>query len=155
MPEIELICIGNQKFRSLSILEEAYEKKIRYFTKFNITEIKPFRSGDEKISMEKDGEKILKRAGKDDLLIPLDREGKELSSGEFSEFISREISRRKGKLIFAIGGAPGLSKRVLERSGKIISFSKMTFAHDLFRIVFLEQLYRAFTIIKGTGYHRE
>ena len=155
MAKIELICVGSQKFKSLKELEKEYEKKINYFSPFSTTIIKPSKTGDEKRSMILDGEKILERIRQDSLLISLDRQGKEFTSEKFAQFIEDKLNYSRKGLHFVIGDAPGLSKDVIERSDTVISFSKMTFAHDLFRIVFLEQLYRAFTIIKKTGYHRK
>jgi len=154
MVKIELICIGSQKFKALKELEEGYEKKINYFSPFRSTTIKPFKTGDEKRSMKINGEKILEYAKKSALMISLDRRGKEFSSEQFAQFISDKLNYNSKNLLFVIGDAPGLSGEVIKRSDAIISFSKMTFSHDLFKIVFLEQLYRAFTIIKNTGYHR-
>ncbi len=155
MGKIRLLCIGNQKFKSLTELEKEYEKKINYFVNFTISIIKPEKIKDEKRSMEIEGEKILERINKDDILISLDRRGKELTSEKFADFISDRINYGGKNMVFAIGSAAGLSANLIKRSDTVISFSKMTFAHDIFKIVFLEQLYRAFTIIKKTGYHRK
>ncbi len=154
MAKIELICVGKQKFKNLELLENGYEKKIGFFTKFAISIIKPVKMGDEKAAMKTEGDKILERIGKDDILISLDRRGEELNSVEFSKLISYNLNYSAKKTVFAIGGPAGLSDDVLKSSVKVISFSKMTFAHDIFKILFLEQLYRAFTIIKRTDYHR-
>ncbi len=154
MAKIELICIGSQKFKAMRELEKEYEKKINYFSPFSSTIVKPFKSGDEIRSMKINGEKILEKVKKNDLLISLDRRGIEFSSEQFAQFISDKLNYNSKNLLFVIGDAPGISGDVIKRSDTIISFSKMTFAHDLFKIVFLEQLYRAFTIIKNTGYHR-
>ena len=155
MAKIELICIGSQKFQSLKELEKDYERKINFFSSFSTSIIKPSRAGDEKRSMAIDGEKMLERIRKDDILISLDRQGKEFSSEMFAQFIEDKLNYSRKELFFAIGGPPGLSGDVIKRSDTVISFSKMTFAHDLFKLVFLEQLYRAFTIIKKIGYHRK
>ncbi len=155
MAKIELICIGNQKFKQLTELEKNYEKKIAFFTPFKISILKSAKLGDEKRSMGINGEKILNRAGNTNFLISLDRRGKEYSSEQFAGFISDKLNYSNKNILFLIGDAPGLSEEVIRRSDAVISFSKMTFAHDIFKIVFLEQLYRAFTIIKKTGYHRE
>lgn len=154
MAKIELICIGNQKFKAFNELEKSYEKKIGFFTPFKISVLKPSKPADEGKSMKMDGEKILERIN-DSILIALDRRGKEYSSEQFARFISDKLNYSNRNLVFAIGDAPGLSEELIGKSDAVISFSKMTFAHDLFKIVFLEQLYRAFTIIKDTGYHRK
>ncbi len=154
MAKIELVCIGKQKFKDLEPLEKEYEKKISFFAKFIITIIKPVKSGNEKTAMKAEGNKILEKIKDNDILISLDRKGDILSSVEFSRFISNKLNYSDKNIVFAIGGPAGLSDDVLKNSAKVISFSKMTFAHDIFKILFLEQLYRAFTIIKRTGYHR-
>ena len=156
MAKIELICIGSQKFKALTELEKSYEKKIGYFTPFQISVLKPSRPGDEVKSMRMDGDKILEKTrGNSSHLISLDRRGKEYNSEQFARFISDRLNYSGKNLVFVIGDAPGLSAEVIRESDAVISFSKMTFAHDLFKILFLEQLYRAFTIIKDTGYHRK
>jgi len=156
MAKIELICVGSQKFKALTELEKKYEKKIGFFTPFKITVLKPARPGDERKSMKLDGEKILNKVrGDHSLLVSLDRRGKEYSSEQFARFISDKLNYSNKDLAFVVGDAPGLSEELIRESDAVISFSKMTFAHDLFKIIFLEQLYRAFTIIKDTGYHRK
>ncbi len=155
MAKIELICIGSQKFKTLRELEKDYEKKIGFYSPFKITILKPAKQADEKRSVVMDGKKILEKAGVNNLLISLDRNGKEYTSEQFAQFISDKLNYSSKNLLFIIGDAPGLSKDVISRSDAVISFSRMTFAHDIFKIVFLEQLYRAFTIIKNTGYHRD
>ena len=154
MGKIELLCIGTQKYIALTKLEKEYEKKIGFFSPFKISTIKPAGSGDEKRSMAMDGKKILERAGVDDRILALDRRGKEFSSEQFAKLISDNLNYSRRNLLFVIGDAPGLSEEVIKNAETVISFSKMTFAHDIFRVLFLEQLYRAFTIIKKTGYHR-
>lgn len=156
MAKTELICIGNQKFRALTELEKSYEKKIGFFTPFKITVLKASKPGDERKSMQMDGERILEKSGgSNNLLISMDRRGKEYTSEQFARFISDKLNYSNKNLVFVIGDAPGLSEELIRKSDAVISFSKMTFAHDLFKIIFLEQLYRAFTIIKDTGYHRK
>lgn len=155
MAKIELLCIGNQKFRQLTELEKNYEKKIAFFTPFKISTLKSAKPGDEKRSMKINGEKILDRAGNTNFIISLDRQGKEYNSEQFAKLISDKLNYSNKNILFVIGDAPGLSGEVINKSDAVISFSKMTFAHDIFKIVFLEQLYRAFTIIKKTGYHRD
>ncbi len=155
MAKIELICIGNQKFKQLTELEKNYEKKIGFFTPFKISILKSAKLGDEKRSMIVTGEKILERAKDNNFLISLDRRGKEYNSQQFARFISDKLNYSNRNILFVIGDAPGLSEEVIRKSDAVISFSKMTFAHDIFKILFLEQLYRVFTIIKKTGYHRD
>lgn len=154
MTKIDLVCIGEQKFKGLIELEKAYKKKIGFYADFSIKNLKEVKIKDEKIQMEKEGKAIMEKIMPGDLLVTLDRNGKEMDSVKFADFLSDKISYGNKKMLFIIGGQSGLSGEVLDRSDLILSFSKMTFAHDIFKIVFLEQLYRAFSIIKGTRYHR-
>lgn len=154
MAIIELLTAGEQKFRQLKVIEEEYKKKINRYTSFSVNSIKIKNVKDEKKLIQLEGEKILEKIDSKDFLAALDRNGEEMSSLEFSKFISKTISGGVKKVIFVIGSAQGLSKNIISRADKVISFSKMTYAHDIFKVLFLEQLYRAFTIIKRQKYHR-
>jgi len=154
MIKIDLLCIGEQKFKGLVELEKAYKKKIGFYSDFSIRNLKEIKIKNEKIQMEKEGKAIIEKIMPGNLLISLDRKGKEMDSVKFADFLHNKISYGNKKIVFVIGGQSGISEEVLGRSDLILSFSKMTFAHDIFKIIFLEQLYRAFSIIKGTKYHR-
>lgn len=154
MTKIDLLCIGEQKFKGLTELEKAYKKKIGFYADFSIKNLKEIKIKDERIQMEKEGKAIMEKIMPGDLLIALDRKGKEMDSLKFADFLSDKISYGNKKIVFIIGGQSGISEKLLGRSDLILSFSKMTLAHDIFKIVFLEQLFRAFSIIKGTKYHR-
>lgn len=154
MAIIELLTAGEQKFRQLKVIEEEYKKKINRYTSFSVNSIKIKNIKDEKKLIQLEGERILEKIDSKDFLAALDRNGEEMNSLEFSKFISKTISGGVKKVIFVIGSAQGLSKNIISRADKVISFSKMTYAHDIFKVLFLEQLYRAFTIIKRQKYHR-
>ena len=96
---------------------------------------------------------ILSKLNNGDVVILLDEKGKQHSSIEFSNFISNKIMVRTKSLVFVIGGAFGFSKSVYQRANTKLSLSKMTFSHQMVRMIFKEQLYRAFTIIKREKYH--
>ena len=100
-----------------------------------------------------EGELILKQLGKGDQVILLDERGKSLSSVEFAKFLQKKMNSGIKQLVFIIGGPYGFSKEVYDRSNDTISLSKMTFSHQMVRVFFAEQLYRAFTIIRGESYH--
>lgn len=104
--------------------------------------------------MAKDGEMMLKCLAAKDFVIALDRRGIKLDSVGFARLLEEKISFHPGRIVFLIGGFAGFSPVVDRRIQVKISFSDMTFAHDIFRIVFLEQLYRALTIIHRIRYHR-
>lgn len=154
MKKIELICIGNLKFKELKYLEENFIKKINFFVDFKVKNLKEIKLKNEDILIEKEGKMILESLNVKDFVIALDENGKKMNSIEFAKFLSDKISFYSGRIVFLIGGFAGLSKILDDRIDFKLSFSDMTFSHDLFRIVFLEQLYRAFTIIKGIKYHR-
>ena len=98
---------------------------------------------------------ILNKLQKDDLLILLDENGKHLTSIDFSKFIENQQMNATKRIIFQIGGAYGFSDAVYSRANQKMSLSKMTFSHQMIRLFFVEQLYRAFTILKGEKYHNE
>jgi len=104
---------------------------------------------------KKEGEMILSKIENGDVLILLDENGKNFSSREFSKVIEQQMVNATKHLFFLIGGAFGFSDEVYQRANQKISLSKMTFSHQLVRLVFAEQLYRAFTIIKGEKYHHD
>ncbi len=154
MKKIELICIGNLKFKKLKPLEENFIKKINFFVDFKVKNLKEIKLKNEDILMGKEGKMILESLNTKDFVIALDKYGKKMDSIGFAKFLSDKISFYSGRVVFLIGGFVGLSKILDDRIDFKLSFSDMTFSHDLFRIVFLEQLYRIFTIIKGIKYHR-
>ena len=144
----------NEKYFNDAILE--YEKRIKRFIPFEIITIpdsKGIKSAD--VLKETEGELILKQVKSDDFLILLDEKGKSFSSIKFASYVEKLLSRSDKRIIFAIGGAYGFSKGVYERADDKISLSEMTFSHQLVRVVFTEQLYRAFTIIDNLPYHHE
>ncbi len=154
MAKIELITAGDQKFTQFKKIEDEFIKRIGHYINFSVSSVKVKNIKDEKKLIHIESEKIQKKINREDYVIALDRSGIEMSSTEFASFISEKALRNSKKIVFLIGSAAGISNDLISISDKIISFSKMTFTHDIFKIVFLEQLYRAFTIIKGQRYHR-
>ncbi len=154
MKKIELICFGDLKFKELIELEKGYLKKLKYFADIKKTVLKDLKIKNEKQKREEEGKIIAGLIKKSDYIIALDEKGKGFSSKEFSIWLSDKVSYFQGKIVFLIGGHYGLSSSLDKYINQKISFSKMTFPHDLFRIIFFEQLYRSFTIEKGITYHR-
>ena len=105
--------------------------------------------------MQKEGELILKHLTPGDHLILLDEHGREFRSLEFADYVEHLLSMGGKNLVFVVGGAYGFSDAVYARAHSKISLSRMTFSHQMVRIIFAEQLYRAFTILKGEPYHHE
>ena len=102
---------------------------------------------------DQEGEKILKHIRDEDFLILLDERGQQLSSVEFAAMIEEKTLQVAKELVFASGGAFGFDKKVYDRADMMLSLSRMTFSHQVVRLLFMEQLYRAFTLIKGQPYH--
>ena len=149
---IRIICIGKikEKFFSQAILE--YQKRISKYTKLEIVELPDFNL-DEKSTIKKESESILKVLPEKSYVICLDIDGKELNSVELSEKIDN-IMLTNPDITFIIGGSYGLASEIKEISNYRLSFSKMTFPHQLFRVILLEQIYRSFKIMKNETYHK-
>lgn len=154
MQEINLFCTGRQKYRELQVIEGKYIQKIKRFIKFEIRHFKEIKLASEDQVKKKESENILKTLAISDFVVILDQRGNQMSSIEFANFLADKVSYFSGKMVFIIGGFAGFDPVLDKRADLRLSFSEMTMAHDIFRIVFLEQLYRAFTIIKGIKYHR-
>ncbi len=133
-----------------------YEKRLKRYVSFRIEiipEVKKYKSLSFKELKIKEGVLIMKKLGREHFVVLLDENGMEYSSVEFAGFIDRHMSLTGKDLVFVVGGPYGFSKEVYNRGDMKLSLSKMTFSHQLVRLVFLEQLYRAFTIIRGEPYH--
>ena len=154
MKAIELVCPGELKFKGLQELEKKYLQNINYYVKFSIKNLKEIRHKEDGFVKEKEGAMLLREIQPKDYVIALDEKGKKMDSLRFAAFLEQKISYHPGRLLFLIGGFAGFAPAVAARADQILSFSDMTIAHDLFRVVFLEQLYRALTIIRGVKYHR-
>lgn len=137
---------------------ETYSSRLSHYVPFSVCEIPELKNTSALTRTqikEREGELILKAIKPTDRVILLDERGKEYRSVEFAEEI-RKLSLAGGKdIVFVIGGAYGFSEAVYARSVGKISLSRMTFSHQMVRTIFAEQLYRAFTIIKGEPYHHE
>jgi len=146
---IKIIVVGKIKFQELNFLIEYYKKQIN--RKIEIIEIKD----ESKIeNIKKETTQILKNIKKDDYVVALLIEGKMLSSQNFAKFIENiEINDNKN-ICFIIGGSFGLEKDVLNKANFLISFSKMTFPHQLMRLILIEQIYRAYSILENHPYHK-
>ena len=152
--KIKCIAIGKTKNQDFSSLIKSYLSKINHYINFEfiiINEIKSIKN--KSIQKNKEAEAILKNIKADSHIILLDENGKELSSVFFSKFIQHHLNSSKKEIIFIIGGAYGFSDKLLKRANEKISLSRMTFSHQMVRIIFLEQLYRSFTILKNEPYH--
>jgi len=154
--KIKILAIGKLKEKYLLDGIEFYKKRISYYLPISIIEIPDIKNYSS-LSIEeiknKEAEKIKDFIRNSDYIIVLDEKGKEYSSIEFSKYLQSLMNIGTRELLFIIGGSFGLSEKILEISDEVLSLSKMTFPHDLVRLIFIEQLYRALTIIKNEKYH--
>lgn len=157
---ISIICVGKIKEKFLKAAIEEYSKRLSRYCKLDIVEVPDEKTPDnasdkeEQLIKEKEGLSILKHIKENMFVVTLDLKGKMLSSEELSSFIKESGIRGNSNLAFIIGGSLGLSKDVLKRSDFSLCFSKMTFPHQLIRVILLEQVYRGFRIINGEPYHK-
>lgn len=154
MKKVELISVGELKFKELKELEKFYVQKINYFVTFASRSLKDIKIQDEELRKKKEGEMMNQLLDTKDFVIALDQHGKKMDSIKFARFLEDKLAYGTDRVVFLIGGHVGLSEALDPHIHFKLSFSDMTFGHDVFRILFLEQLYRAFTIIKGIKYHR-
>ena len=150
---IKIITVGKLKEKYLIDAVEEYKKRLSKYTKIEIIEVKDESSYEEDKNKEKEAENIIKYIGDKDFIITLEIDGKEISSVEFASKIEN-IFNINSNITFIIGGSYGLSNRLKELSNYKLSFSKMTFPHQLFRVILLEQIYRAFKINNNESYHK-
>ncbi len=157
MTKIALILVGKT---TQSYIEEAvqeYVKRLKHYVSFEIIiipELKDTKNIPISIQKQKEGECILKKLQDNDDVILLDEKGKEFTSVLYANFIEKKLASGR-RIVFVIGGPFGFSPEMYERADTKISFSQMTFSHQLIRVLFAEQLYRAFSILKGENYHHE
>lgn len=156
--KITLLVVGKTTDSYINKLIDNYLGRLKFYTDFSIQvipELKNSKSLRQDEQKEKEGELILKQVADADDVILLDEHGKEFTSVEFSQQINKRALAGKRKVYFVVGGPYGFSEKVYQRANSLISFSKMTFSHQMIRLFFVEQLYRAYTIIKGEPYHHE
>lgn len=150
---IKIICVGKIKENFYREAIEEYKKRLSKYTQLEIVEIMDEGLTDIKTSLKLEGEKILKQVNPKDYIITLEIEGKELTSVELAGKLD-SIFNTNSNITFIIGGSYGLSEEVKKISKYRLSFSKMTFPHQLFRVILLEQIYRAFKINNNESYHK-
>lgn len=150
---IKIITVGQLKEKYLKEAIEEYVKRIKKYTNIEIIEVKDEGLVEEQKAMKLEEEKIKKYINEKDYIITLEIEGKELSSIEFAEKIDN-ILIENSNITFIIGGSYGLSKTLKDRARFHLSFSRMTFPHQLFRVLLLEQIYRAYKINNNESYHK-
>ncbi len=133
-----------------------YEKRLAHLCRFRIVEFQAVKAVKDPAQMQSEEEERFARQIKpDDLIILCDENGDKLSSQELAAYLEQNLNLHRGRMVFIIGGAYGFSDAFKKKCHRMISFSRMTFSHQLFRLIFAEQLYRAFTIIKKIPYHHD
>ena len=148
---IKIICLGNIKEDYLKQAIKEYQKRLSKYTKLEIIELKDEKDTSNPLKKEK--ENILKHINEKDNLILLDIKGKQMTSEEFASFINKELTTHSN-ITFVIGSSNGLDEEIKSLTNKKISFSLLTFPHQLFRVILLEQIYRSFKILNNETYHK-
>lgn len=155
---VKLIAIGKTDSKALLQLISEYENRLKHYVKFEleiIPDIKNTKNLSEAQQKEKEGELILKNLSNTDVLVLLDENGKQFSSVDFSGYLQKKMNAGLKQLVFVIGGPYGFSTDIYNKAQGKISLSKMTFSHQMVRLFVVEQVYRAFTILRNEPYHHQ
>ncbi|MBK7854500.1 MAG: 23S rRNA (pseudouridine(1915)-N(3))-methyltransferase RlmH [Bacteroidetes bacterium] len=150
---IKIIWVGKARKNDFTELLADYERRIGRFCSISLTEIKDSNSPEPELQRKTEGEKILSALKPEDYLVLLDEKGKNFTSEGFAAKIQSIQGKNIKSCVFVMGGAYGFSKTVYERADEQIALSQMTFTHQMVRLIFIEQLYRAFSIINKMPYH--
>ncbi|MCK0114688.1 23S rRNA (pseudouridine(1915)-N(3))-methyltransferase RlmH [Gelidibacter sp. F63206] len=154
--QIKLLAIGKTDNPQLQLLIDDYQKRLGFYIKFEfeiIPDLKKAKNLSEEQQKQKEGELILAKLSNSDILILLDENGKQYDSVAFSDYLQKHMNSGIKQLVFVIGGPYGFSLEVYQKANGKISLSKMTFSHQMIRLFMIEQLYRAFTILRNEPYH--
>lgn len=156
--KILLLVIGKTDAAYIRAGIEEYEKRLSRYVPYEmkvLPDVKNSKNMSEALQKEKEGEMILGEFLGTDFVVLLDEKGKQYSSVGFSEFLAQKMLNGTKRLVFVVGGPYGFAEAVYQRANDKISLSKMTFSHQMVRMIFAEQLYRAMTIMRGEPYHHE
>ena len=160
MISINIVCVGKIKEQYFTDAIQEYSKRLKRYCKLEIAEVADEKTlegaspREAELIRQKEGERMKKYIKEGAYLISLAIEGKQYSSEAFSEKLQRLGVSGESHIIFMIGGSIGLSEDILRSSNELLSFSKMTFPHQLMRVILLEQIYRAYRIMHGEPYHK-
>ena len=151
--KVNIICVGKIKESFFNDAIAEYKKRLSRFCNFSIIEVdEDSKQTNISIKSEKESKMLLEKWK--GAIVALDGKGKMLSSEDLAEYIEKKEISGISEISFVIGGSNGLSKTILDSADIVVSFGKITYPHQLFRVVLSEQIYRAFTIIKGLPYHK-
>lgn len=156
--KVALILVGKTVNKHFVELIDEYAGRVKHYIGFDIVtipELKNTKNLSTDQQKQQEGELILKQMQAGDYVVLLDEHGKELRSVEFSAYMEQKMQTVNKRLVFVIGGPYGFSPEVYGRANEKLSLSKMTFSHQMVRLIFVEQLYRAMTIMRGEPYHHE
>jgi 23S rRNA (pseudouridine1915-N3)-methyltransferase len=156
--KITLLTVGKTTNANLVTLQDEYQNRLKFYIPFEmvvIPELKNTKNLSIAEQQEKEADLILKQLDTSDEVVLLDDKGKQFTSMGFSEYISKKMLASHKRMVFVVGGPYGFSERVYNRANGKVSLSAMTFSHQMIRLIFIEQLYRAMTILKGEPYHHE
>lgn len=156
--KIILLTVGKTINNNLRILQEDYQSRLKFYVPFDtvtVPELKNTKNLSVIEQLEKEADLILKQIDPTDDVVLLDDKGKQFTSVGFSEFLSKKMLSSVKRTVFVVGGPYGFSERVYNRANGKVSLSAMTFSHQMIRLIFVEQVYRAMTILKGEPYHHE
>lgn len=156
--KIALLLTGKTSERHIAAGMETYSKRISKCTGFELItlpDLKNTRNMPAEEQKIREGRKIIQSIGKDDYVVLLDENGTQLGTVEFAGWLEKKFIGQNKRILFVIGGPWGFSEEVHAACSMKLSLSKMTFSHQLVRLLFVEQLYRAFTVIRGEPYHHE
>jgi len=156
--KITLLTVGKTTNANLVTLQDEYQNRLKFYIPFEmvvIPELKNTKNLSIAEQQEKEADLILKQLDTSDEEVLLDDKGKQFTSMGFSEYISKKMLASHKRIVFVVGGPYGFSERVYNRANGKVSLSAMTFSHQMIRLIFIEQLYRAMTILKGEPYHHE
>lgn len=158
--KLTILCVGKLKEKFMRDAVAEYEKRLTRYVKLDVVEVADERTPDgasekeEERIREKEGERLLRQIKEDDHVVALAISGKQYDSLAFARRLDGVALRGRSRVVFVIGGSLGLSEQVLARADEELSFSKMTFPHQLMRVILLEQIYRGYRIIRGEPYHK-
>ena len=150
---IKIICVGKIKEKYFVDAIKEYQKRISKYTSIEIVEVIDEGSNDVKVILKREKERILNHLDKKSHFILLDLDGKQMTSEEFSKTINNTLIYNSN-IVFIVGGSYGVDEEIKKMANFTISFSKMTFPHQLFRVILLEQIYRAYKIMNNESYHK-
>ena len=156
--KIALAVIGKTTDKNISDIISNYLKRTNFYIPFEIiyiTDVKNTKNLSEEQQKELEGDALLKKLDNSDYIVLLDEHGKEYTSVEFSRYIEKKMQSVPKRLVFVVGGPYGFAPRIKDKANEKISLSKMTFPHELVRLFFVEQIYRAMTIMNNEPYHHE